>query len=1001
MQWMDISGADTNIYEVLPTTTSISYRVVAEYTDGQGYETELEIGEFLYKAFCDYATDIDQDDDGLIEICDSDGLDAIRYQLDGSGYKASAAADIITTGCPDGGCKGYELTGDLDLAKVDNWLPINAFAGIFEGNGFTISNLKINRPDTFEVGLFGTTINNAEINNVGLLNVDIKGSTNVGGLVGESRSSIAGSYVSGHVNGDINVGGLVGESRSSITDSYAIGSVDGSSGVGGLVGHNDNNILRSYAGGRVNGYIDVGGLVGNNGANIANSYANGSVDGERRVGGLIGAISTGITKNNYAIGSVVGETNVGGLVGNNFGDVANSYWDTETSGLLTSAGGISKTTVELQTPTSPTGIYSMWSTDDWDFGSASQYPVLKDANGNLLLPALRYGLSRLRLTEGHLSPDFVAVLPSYAGTVVNDTNTIELIPTAVNPAARIRIKSGEIDEQIASGGTSSEITLNTEDTTTITIVVINSVATIEYDLSINYYSFSGDIDRDDDGLIEIDDVAGLNAIRYQADGTGYRRTSTDPKVTTGCPDNLCIGYELTGDLDLAKVDNWLPINAFEGVFEGNGYTISNLKIDRPDAGEVGLFGYIRVGSEINNVGLLNANVRGGNNVGSLVGENNYGTITDSYATGFVNGGTSAGGLVGSNLGDIANSYAAVSVARGLFIGGLVGDNSGDIANSYAIGTVAGDSDIGGLVGRNNDVGSIANSYANGTVLGETTVGVLDGNNSGNIANSYAIGFVDGGTNAGGLVGSNSGDIANSYWDKEASERATSDGGIGETTVNLQTPTTATGIYSEWSDDNWDFGSASQYPILKDENGNLLSPALRYGLNRLRLTEGDLSPDFAGPVLNYVGTVVGIRNMTQLIPTAVNPAARIRIKSGEIDDEIASGAVSSEITLNTENITTITIVVTDSGVTTEYNLYISYFRPAIEDIDEDDDGLIEIDDAAGLDAIRHQPDGTGYRRTSTEPKVATGCPDDGCKGYELTGNLDLAKEDNWLPIKDFA
>ena len=49
---------------------------------------------------CDYATDIDQDKDGLIELCDVDALDAIRYQLDGTGYRASFDAVKITAGCP-------------------------------------------------------------------------------------------------------------------------------------------------------------------------------------------------------------------------------------------------------------------------------------------------------------------------------------------------------------------------------------------------------------------------------------------------------------------------------------------------------------------------------------------------------------------------------------------------------------------------------------------------------------------------------------------------------------------------------------------------------------------------------------------------------------------------------------------------------------------------------------------------------------------------------------
>ena len=140
-------------------------------------------------------TDIDQDDDGLIEICNLEGLNAIRYQLDGTGYKANGSATKITAGCPDTGCKGYELTQDLDFSDDDSysstanmvvwttgtgWNPIgnssaNTFNATFDGNGYTISNLMINRSGTNFVGLFGYMGSGVEIANVGLLNVDIIG----------------------------------------------------------------------------------------------------------------------------------------------------------------------------------------------------------------------------------------------------------------------------------------------------------------------------------------------------------------------------------------------------------------------------------------------------------------------------------------------------------------------------------------------------------------------------------------------------------------------------------------------------------------------------------------------------------------------------------------------------------------------------------------------------------------------------------------------------------
>ena len=211
---------------------------------------------------CDYATDIDRDNDGLIEICDLEGLDAIRYQPDGTGYRTSADTTKITTGCKAGGCNGYELVRDLDfndgasysstankvIYTVDDyedsadsgWQPIGyytddgdddndePFNSLFEGNGHTISNLMINRSDVdYAVGLFAYTGGSSEISNIGLLNVDIYGYWDVGGVVGRNDGSIANSYATGAIDGGVYVGGLVGRNTGSIANSYATGFVVG------------------------------------------------------------------------------------------------------------------------------------------------------------------------------------------------------------------------------------------------------------------------------------------------------------------------------------------------------------------------------------------------------------------------------------------------------------------------------------------------------------------------------------------------------------------------------------------------------------------------------------------------------------------------------------------------------------------------------------------------------------------------------------------------------
>ena len=329
--------------------------------------------------------DIDEDNDGLIELCYLEDVDAMRHDLGGTSLKRGD--DILNSGCPSGGCNGYELVRNLDFSDdtsysstankviytVDDyedsndsgWQPIgdytnvldnNPFNSIFEGNGHTIANLMINRPNAGRVGLFSYTGSSSKISNIGLLNVRINGQIRPGGLISfNDGAAITNSYATGFVNGADGAGGLIGYSTGgTITNSYATASVDTKKEpAGGLIGwQNTDSITNSYATGAVKGRLWAGGLVGyGTDGTITNSYATGSGKG-----GLVGAKSSN---------------------GNH--RTEKSYWDTETSGITTSAGGEGKTTDELQSPTAATGIYSSWSTDNWDFGSTGEYPALKYA----------------------------------------------------------------------------------------------------------------------------------------------------------------------------------------------------------------------------------------------------------------------------------------------------------------------------------------------------------------------------------------------------------------------------------------------------------------------------------------------------------------------------------------------------------------------------------------------------------------------------------------------
>ena len=367
----------------------------------------------------------------------------------------------------------------------------------------------------------------------------------------------------------------------------------------------------------------------------------------------------------------------------------------------------------------------------------------------------------------------------------------------------INANTGEII--VASAPTFS--TTPTDNTRTLTIRatdissgVSGQIAEIDINIEVIFV-----VDSDGDGLIDINTLEDLNNIRHNLLGTSYKTSTSDPGNTTGCPGDVCRGYELMRDLDfadsasyagdsinqawrpvggdpaLAPNPGWVPIavdpdQIFNTIFEGNGHTIANLYNN--DLLKCGLFASIGENASIRAVGIIDGNVYciNSNSAGGLlVSDNSGGTITASYATGNIEvfGGSShVGGLVGSNEenGTIIASYAAVDVGttgRSNRVGGLVGLNSkATIIASYATGEVnSGNGNgnlVGGLVGSAASNSRIIASYATGDVNGyggsSDEVGGLVGSAASNsrIIASYATGDVDGGNGAsdkvGGLVG---------------------------------------------------------------------------------------------------------------------------------------------------------------------------------------------------------------------------------------------------------
>ncbi len=255
----------------------------------------------------------------------------------------------------------------------------------------------------------------------------------------------------------------------------------------------------------------------------------------------------------------------------------------------------------------------------------------------------------------------------------------------------------------------------------------------------------------------------LDAIRDNL--SGHHVLMNDLNSTTA-------GYGELASATANEGKGWFPIGGigaggspFTGTFDGQGYEIHDVFINLPGTGYVGLFSVLGEGGRIEDIGVVNANVSCTAYIGSLVGVN-LGTVSNSYSTGSVTCSLSPGGLVGNNLATVSNSYSTANVTGDTNAGGLAGGNSGTVINSYATGGVTGEQFAGGLLGTSN----------------------------GTVVSCYSVGSVIGIDNIGGLVGYSEGTVSNSFWDTETSGQATSSGGIGKTTAEMQVIAT----FSAWN-----------------------------------------------------------------------------------------------------------------------------------------------------------------------------------------------------------
>jgi hypothetical protein len=332
----------------------------------------------------------------------------------------------------------------------------------------------------------------------------------------------------------------------------------------------------------------------------------------------MGANSNGVVSNCYSSGPVEGADRRGGLVAYNQGVVIQCFWDTQTSGQTTSAGGTGKTTAEMQTA-------STFLEDGWDF-------VDETENGTEDIWKITEGLGYPRLWWEKYSGGTGEPNDPYQIATAEDLMLLGETPEDYD---KNFILTADIDLDPNLPGRK---------------VFDRAVIAPDTDPNDTWSEFQGT------PFTGVFDCKGHTISHLKITGGGYlglfgQLDSGAEVKNLGVVDVNVIG---SGD-NLGALAGWVRDVAIFGCYS-TGTVSGNASI----GGLVGQNGEViwiegRVGRYMKRVGGRIANcystcsVTGTATLGGLVGYNYAGTITTCYSAGRVSGNDQVGGLVGSRL----------------------------------------------------------------------------------------------------------------------------------------------------------------------------------------------------------------------------------------------------------------------------------------------------------------------------------------------------------------
>ena len=263
------------------------------------------------------------------------------------------------------------------------------------------------------------------------------------------------------------------------------------------------------------------------------------------------------------------------------------------------------------------------------------------------------------------------------------------------------------------------------------------------------WSGSGDSASDPYIIASVDD---LNLLSLRTNGGSNDYNGKYFKLGA----NITFTHSTDWDDDTSIENNFTAIGGFRGHFDGNGDTISGLRIYSNDNfhEQKGLFSNLGSNAYIENLTISNSRIADQSQVGCIAGYvSNSATVSNCHVTGTVavhaKGHTLEyhGGVVGINYGTITNCISEATISRSEYyaygskeVGGIVGANYGTLSGNKVFNAdITAVENCGAIAGLNVENGSLTNNYYNAcTVNGVDNVTNMGVNGADVATNDGAI-----------------------------------------------------------------------------------------------------------------------------------------------------------------------------------------------------------------------------------------------------------------------